>query len=579
LDGRVAETYAARSNAGLKRSLYDTYVKAFRWSADRLDPDAGGVVAFVSNAGWLDGKGMDGMRKCLAEEFSKVYVFNLRGNQRTSGELSKREGGKIFGSGSRTPVAITVLVKNPAHHGPAEIWHHDVGDYLSRERKLAILAESRDIYGPALTWDRITPNEAGDWLNQRSWEFEGLIQLGDKDDKGNSRTFFMPYFSPGLVSARDAWCYNSSERTLGSNIRNTVDFYNGQRDAYHRSQTGMGTGNVRDAVDNDGTRISWTRALLRDLSRNVPLDFESSKIVVASYRPFFKQRLYFDRSLNEVVSQLHKLFPTPNHENVVICVNGVGVKKEFSALITSIVPDFHFMDTTQCFPRYFYQESNPKQNSLFTSGTVIDGYLRHDAITDFILKECRAKYGPKTSKDDIFYYVYGLLHSEDYRTAFSADLKKMPPRLHLVEKPADFQAFSKAGRALAGFHLGYETVKPYAGAVITGEDTGDLTVKEMRFAKKGKDDDKTTILYNHAVRIDGIPLEAYDYVVNGRSAIEWLIDRYQIRINKDSGIKNDPNDWARENGQPRYILDLLLRIITVSLETMRIVKNLPRLEF
>jgi predicted helicase len=578
LDKRVADTYAVRSNSGLKKSLYDTYVKAFRWASDRIDHDAGGVVAFVSNAGWLDSNAMDGMRKCLAEEFSKVYVFNLRGNQRTNDELSKREGGKIFGSGSRTSVAITVLVKKPGHQGLAEIRHHGVGDYLTRERKLAIVAESRGIYSPALTWERITPNEAGDWLNQRSQEFEDLIQLGDKNDKGNPKTFFKPHYSLGLASNRDTWCYNSSEKALETNIRNTIDFYNEQMmDAYHRSQTGKVTENVHDAVNNDSTRISWARGLRKNLSKNVSLHFESSNIVASLYRPFFKQHLYFDRSLNENVYQLHKLFPTPKHKNLIICVSGVGVKKEFSALVSNIIPDLEILGKSQCFPRYYYQKTDATKNP--TPDPDIDGYARHDAINEFILKDCQAKYGPETSKDDIFYYIYGVLHSEDYRTAFSAELKKMLPRLPLVEKAADFQAFSKAGLALADLHLGYETVKPHAGAAITGDDEGDFTVKEMLFANKGKKDGKTAIIYNHAIRIDGIPLEAYDYVVNGRSAIEWLLDRYQVRINKDSGIKNDPNDWARENGQPRYILDLLLRIITVSLETMRIVKGLPGLKF
>ena len=225
---------------------------------------------------------------------------------------------------------------------------------------------------------------------------------------------------------------------------------------------------------------------------------------------------------------------------------------------------------------YYYEKVAENTASLFAPKKTINGYARHDAITDFILSECRAKYGPKVTKDDIFYYVYGLLHSEDYKKAFADDLKKSLPRLPLVDGPEVFRAFSKAGRDLADLHLGYETVKPYDKVKVTGEELGDFTVEKMRFAGKA---DKSTIVYNHAVTIGGIPPEAYEYVVNGRSAVEWLMDRYRVTVDKDSGIKNDPNDWAAEHDQPRYILDLLLRIITVSLETMKIVRGLPKLDF
>jgi predicted helicase len=272
-----------------------------------------------------------------------------------------------------------------------------------------------------------------------------------------------------------------------------------------------------------------------------------------------------------------KLFPTQNHENMVICVPGPGGKKDFMPLIVDCIPDLHFNGDSQCFPRYYYEEATQTQNRLFGSKDTVGGYTRRDAITDYILKECQSQYGPKITKDDIFYYVYGLLHSEDYRTAFSADLKKSLPRIPLVSGGfEDFQIFAKAGRDLAKLHLNYETVKPYDKVTITGEDKGNFTVTKMRFENKS---DKSVINYNHAVKIANIPLEAYDYVVNGRSAIEWILDRYQVKIDKDSGIKNDPNDWATEHNQPRYILDLLLRIITVSLETMKIVSSLPTIDF
>jgi predicted helicase len=282
--------------------------------------------------------------------------------------------------------------------------------------------------------------------------------------------------------------------------------------------------------------------------------------------------------LNEYVYKLPQIFPTPNHENLVICVSGVGVTKEFSCIISNIIPDLELSGKSQCFPRYYYEEDAKKKNILFNSTKVVNGYVRHDGITDYILGECKTKFGAKAkvTKDDIFYYVYGLLHSEDYRKTFSADLKKMLPRLPLVDAVDDFKAFVKAGRDLAELHLNYETVKPYRKVSVSGVEKGDFLVDKIRFVSK---DDKSVIQYNHNIKISGIPLEAYEYVVNGRSAIEWVLDRYQVKVDKDSGIRNDPNDWAKEHDQPRYILDLILKLITVSLETMEIVKGLPRLRF
>ncbi|MDR1110887.1 MAG: DEAD/DEAH box helicase family protein [Deltaproteobacteria bacterium] len=577
LEQQINLTYGHESVSANVKSLYDSYIKAIRWASNRLELEGCGVVAFVSNAGWLDGNAMDGMRKCLAEDFSKIYIFNLRGNQRTSGELSRKEGGKIFGSGSRTPIAITILIKNPAHKGQAEIYHHDVGDYLSREDKLAILAKAHDLYNPGLAWEKIEPNEAGDWLNQRSDTFKKFYLIGKKN---YFLTIFKDIYSYGITTNRDIWNYNYSKNNLLENINNLISFYNFQRKKYNKIKLNNDLTNINSIIEYDNCKISWSRSLIKNIERNIQLKFDSKNAAISLYRPFLKQHLYFDKKLIEYIYTIPQLFPTQNHHNLVICVSGIGVNKEFSTIMTNILPDLELIGKSQCFPRYHYEdlktEGGTQKRTLFDSGTIIDGHKRHDAITDYILEESRARYGSKVNKDAIFYYVYGFLHSEDYRAAFSADLKKSLPRLPLVDKPEDFWAFSKAGRDLAELHLNYETVKPYGQAKVTGEDRGDFIVEKMRFAGK---DDRTAILYNQSITVSGIPPEAYDYVVNGRSAIEWVMDRYQVKVDKDSGIKNDPNDWAREHGQPRYILDLLLGLITVSLETMKIVKGLPKLEF
>ena len=295
------------------------------------------------------------------------------------------------------------------------------------------------------------------------------------------------------------------------------------------------------------------------------------------YRPFSKQYLYFNRDLNERVYQQPKSYPTPEHKNICICLSGLSAKKDYTCFISNIIPDLNIMEAgSQCFPLYYYEENKGNIGTLFDQGK--ENYIRRDGLTDFILEQCRARYGHKIVKEDIFYYVYGLLHSKDYREQFAADLKKMLPRIPLVDVPADFWAFSKAGRDLAELHLNYETVPAYPDVNVIGAETEKFRVEKLTFGKNGKEVDKSVIVYNSYIRIENIPLEAYDYVVNGKSAIEWIMDRYQVKTDKDSSITNDPNDWGLEHNNPRYILDLILSIITVSMATNEIVKRLPKLD-
>ncbi len=576
LDGRIADTYAKYSKATNKNSLYDSYIKAFRWSSDRLDPKNGGVIAFITNGIWLDNNVTDGFRKCLEEEFSSIYVFNLRGGIRgKSGDLAKKEGQNVFDI--MTGVSITVLVKKPdKSNEKAKIYYHDIGDYLKRNEKLQKIKDFKSVTNEKIIFTKIQPNEHFDWLNKRSNIFENFIPLGEKKDK-NIKTVFEPYYSNGLKTQRDSWCYNSSKNILENNIRNTLDFYNKQRLEHYESFIKAKNKNKDTKIDEfisfDDTKISWTRQLKWDLEKNKEFNFINNSSVISQYRPFFKQYLYFDRALNEMVYQQPKSFPSVNHSNSVICIS-TDVRSGFSVLISNMIPDLSYVASCQCFPLYWYEKNEKTQMSLFDKGK--DEYIRRDGISDFILQRARENYGHKVTKEDIFYYVYGILHSPEYREKFSADLKKMLPRIPLVDEPKDFWAFSNAGRELADLHINYESVEPYKDVQITNTDCGNYKVEKMKFVKK---DDKSTIIYNPKIKISNIPLEAYDYVINGKSAIEWIMDRYQVKIDKKSLIKNDPNDWAEEHNKPKYILDLLLSIITVSLETNRIVKGLPKLKF
>lgn len=589
LDSQIERTYAAETDANNKNSLYDSYIKAFRWASDRLDKKEGGIIGFVTNGNWLDGNAQNGMRKCLAREFSAIYVFNLRGNCRTSGEIRRKEGDGIFGLGSRTPIAITILVKKPkASDETARICYHDIGDYLSREEKLRIIRNMGDISNPLMQWASITPDQHGDWFNMRSEQFKLFTPLGDKDDKKNKKTFFVPYYSNGVKTNRDVWVTNFSRATIISNLTQMISFFNEESERYYNyCSNNENSIPVEDFINTDETKISWSRAFRNDISKHRKYSFYSKALTVMQYRPFCKMNTYFHREVVNDVALIPKLFPTPNHRNLVICVSGIGVTKDFSCIITDILPDLELIGKSQCFPLYWYDDSTADIADLFSAPqSEMDRYVRRDGVTDWILSTARKQYGSRVTKEDIFYYVYGILHAPDYRTTFAADLKKSLPRLPLVESPDDFWAFSRAGRSLAELHLGYEHVEPHAGcrtlyAPLTnrGDEISYLIDDKMRFGKlDSKTADKRIIHYNAGITIENIPLEAYDYVVNGKSAIEWVMERYAVKTDPASRIENNPNDWCREHDDPKYIYNLLLRIITVSLETMKIVRSLPKLK-
>lgn len=575
LDGKIASTYAKESKAGLNKSLYDAYIKAFRWSSDRLDPKNGGIICFVSNGAWLDGNSTDGFRKSLEKEFSSIYVFNLRGNQRTSGELSRKEGGKIFGSGSRTPISITLLVKNPEHKNQkSTIQYHDIGDYLNQKEKLNIVKKFASINNEVMQWKNLSPNEEGDWLNQRNEVFDTYIPLApEKKFNVKTQTFFNTY-AIGVATNRDAWVYNFSKKEIENNMNRLISFYNEQQKLFIKTKLENANLKIENFIEYDKKRISWTRALLRDASKGIIHDFKSNEFRIGAYRPFTKQILYFDAPFIEAPGLSSVLFPNNNLKNIVICVSP-SPNDGLSLLISSEISNLHFNGDTQCFPLYYYEERQKQSRGLFDEEGDSE-YIRRDGLSDFIFERAKVMYGKTVGKEDIFYYVYGFLHSPEYREMFANDLKKMLPRLPLVEDVRDFWKFSKAGRALAELHLNYETVPAYEGVMVTGDDSDFYTMEKMRYPKK---DQKQTIHYNSKITVTNIPAKAYEYVVNGKSAIDWIMERYAVTTHKDSGITNNPNVWSDEVGNPRYILDLLLSIINVSVQTVDIVNDLPKVKF
>ena len=589
LNRRLADTYVAATDSTNKNSLYDSYIKAFRWASDRINPKEGGIVGFVTNGAWIDGNAQEGFRKCLEREFSTIYVFNLRGNCRTSGELRRKEGDGVFGLGSRTPISITILVKQPnkPKEEKAKIYYHDIGDYLTREDKLRIVKNFDSIANPLMQWREITPNEHGDWISHRNEMFRLFTPIEpDKKFNAKAKSFFVVN-SRGFETGRDVWIYHSSPKALSSRVASMIDFYNEQRNIFNLSGA---KAKIEDVVSYDATKISWTSSLLSSLSRNMSIEYNPASVSIGLYRPYFKQYAYTSSSVIHRTGQMLQFYPTPNHENLVICVSGIGGNKDFTTLITNCIADIQLQFNGQCFPLYWYDDSTADIADLFSQGAdnEMDKYVRRDGVTDWILSTARKQYGskPQITKEDIFYYVYGILHSPEYRETFATDLKKSLPRLPLVESKDDFWAFSKAGRELAALHLNYETIEPYAGcrtlfgAFTTKGDAMNYRVEKMRFGKiDSKTADKSVIHYNAGITIENIPLEAYEYVVNGKSAIEWIMERYAVTTDTKSGITNDPNDWAKEHNDEKYIYNLLLRVINVSLQTVEIVKSLPKLKF
>jgi len=564
LESKIENTYAESSRATNKNSLYDSYIKAFKWSSERLDPEKGGIIGFVTNGSWLDGNSNDGMRKCLEEEFTSVYVFNLRGNARTSGEQRRMEKDNVFGSGSRTPVSICFLVKNPSKRdNKALVYYRDIGDYLSQEEKLSIIKSAGSMSSEEMNWKLIKPNKEGDWINQRSQAFETMIPLGDK--KGTGNTCFKPIYSCGVKTQRDSWCYNSSASGLSANVKKTIAFYENTRLEWSQKS---GKDSVADFVKYDSSKISWTSAFLQDLERGKAKEYAEENVYEAAYRPFFKQRQYFSRDMNERVYQMPKLFPERDTENRVIATSGTGGSKPFSCLMTDRVSELHLQENSQCFPLWYWEEE--KAGNLFaTSG-------KQCGLTDWFIGEGKKRFGQDVTPEDLFYYIYGLLHTKSYRETFESDVKKVLARVTLDVTKEQYEALRDAGRKLGDLHVNYEAVAPHPEVMVYGDEWENFKVEKLKHPKKGQTDQ---IIYNSKITIGNVPDKAYRYEVNGRSAVGWLLDRYQVKTDKKSGIVNDPNDWAEEVGNPRYILDLILSVIHVSTQTVDIVDSLPEIDF
>lgn len=575
LDAQIEKTYAAASKASNKNSLYDSYIRAFRWASDRIGDE--GVIGFVTNGGWVDGNATDGIRKCLKDEYSKIYLFHLRGNARTSGELRRKEKGNVFGEGTRTPIVITILVKNPNTSEQGKIYFHDIGDYLDQKQKLSIISNYRSITSikDAGKFSEIIPDDDNDWLNQGDKSFEKYSILGDKTNSEDIKIFNQ--YSIGLKTQRDTWCYNFSKKHLLSNIQKLVNNYNAEVEKYN----GLELNKIKNLVDKNPKEYNWSDRLFAGVQKNEIFSVEADSIRTALYRPYTKTNLYYSQFLNERTYKIPSIFPQKTSNNRVISICGIGSKGAMTALMADVTPDIQLMFNSQCFPIFEFEVVS--ENSLFLSGQ--SGIVSKTSVSDKFLQYARNTYpNIQIESSDIFYYVYGILHSSDYLTKFANNLSKSLPRIPLVLSEVGFQNIADAGRKLGDLHVNFETADIFPCQFKEGdlrlthiEDPKSFyRVEKMKFAKKG---DKSTVIYNKNITIENIPLEAYEYVVNGKPALEWVMERQGVKTDKASGIVNDANDFANETmNNPAYPLELFQRVITVSLETMKIVKSLPKLD-
>ncbi|MCQ2897329.1 DEAD/DEAH box helicase [Helicobacter pylori] len=557
LEKRVYETYGKNSTAQNKNSTQDTLIHSIRMASDLLKDK--GVLGFVVNGSFIDSKSADGFRKCVAKDFAHLYALNLRGNQRTSGEVSKKEGGKIFDSGSRATVAIIFFVKDKSVQNSA-IHYYEVGDYLKRDAKLHLLAGFENL--ESVPFKEIIPNDKGDWINQRNDDFEKLIPL--KRDKTLKNDSIFDLNSNGVASGRDPWVYNFSPNALKQSVQNCIDTYNADlkrfnerfREAFKQRTKGVKKADLYkhlndQEITTDKTKIAWTDGLKNKLINNENLPESSmERIRLALYRPFNKQWLYWDKDLIHRQGRFSKIFPDKSARNVVINI-GCGNGKDFSALVSDFISDF----TQSSLPLvYYYDDLGNRYHAI--SGYALNLFRRHYKDNAIV-------------EEEIFYYIYAILHHKGYLKKYKNSLAKEAPRIALSE---DFKELSVLGKELAELHLNYESGEMHESVEYNLLENAGVEgyYDVVKMTKKGD-----RIIYNHHITITQIPEKAFGYVVNGKSAIDWVIERYSITTDKDSLIENNPNDYAGG----KYVFELLCRVIKLSEKSVDLIEKISEKRF
>ena len=536
LDERLKNTYVKYSNVTNKNTLYDSYIRAIRWSSDRIGSK--GIIGFVTNASFITTSSTAGMRKCLLEEFNYIYILNLRGDQRTSGEKSRKEGGKIFGSGSRAPIAITFFIKdNSSNH---QIFYYEVDDYLSMEGKLELVENFNTIKN--IGFNIIQPDDNNDWINQRNEIYQKLLPM----ESGFSNSIFYNQ-SLGISTNRDAWITGFSKDQTLINSQLLIDNYNRERKRLKKYTKDK----KLNHINTDDSFIKWSSSLRTKFKNDTVIHYNRGHLVLEMYRPFTKKWVYYD---SNVVERPRKFKDYYGERNLLISVPGKGSKNPFHTLMTNTITDLNLLEAgAQGFFLY---------NNQYNDGMLIEFSKDNSSETS------QKHFG--LDNLDLYYYIYGVLHSNDYRSKFKNDLAKELPRIPLVKNKS---LFVEVGKKLADLHINYENIEPYKEVDIDfSNDRPSYIVNKIKFCNRK---DKTALKFNKDITIKNIPDEAYQYKLNGRSAIEWIIDQYRVKTDKKSGIIDDPNDYSED---PKYIFNLLLSIINVSVQTVDLVNSLPPLE-
>ena len=596
LDERIRSTYAAHSIATNKNYLYDSYVRAIRWATDRIKDE--GMIAFVTNGSFLDRNSMEGLRYCLQQELTHIYCFNLRGNTRKSGERVKKEGGKIFGSGSRANITITFLVRAPDDKNkPKGIYYHAVDDYLNRDAKLNELKELKSVNN--IKWQEKILDKSNDWFKKRDPQFCQYLPMSTDIAKNYFIKNFkhseiidsiFGIYSAGLITRRDAWVYNYNKQELIKNMKSCIKFYNTQRqNFYSKYSEKINNLNltdkipyVRKFIQYDSKKIHWDTVNERDVAQNGISYFDEKKIRIGLYSPFCKRYLYFDRQWNSSQYRLPKFFPQANSQNMVICVTYIA--DGFDVLMTDIIYSSSIVTNCQSFPRYCFNNAEAGKDDLLSQSKDNKEYKqeqRIDNISPKVVELFQEQYKDNSiDADTVFYYVYGILHSPTYRDRYANNLSKELPRIPYAASKQDFWQFSEAGKQLGEWHTNYEkhnvepNIKIVENSDMLSKDKDFYRIEKIKFGGAHRAPDKSKIIYNDNITITGIPSEAYDYTITGKSPIEWLLERYRVTFDTErgSGIKNDPNDWS---DNPRYILDLIPRLAQLSIDTCRVISKLP----
>jgi predicted helicase len=560
LDARIGETYVKNTDAKSLQKLYDSYIRSIRWATDRLGDE--GVICFVTNGGFIDSATASGVRRVLLDEFDSVYIFNLRGNAKGSGERRRKERDNVFGEGTKTTVVISLLIKKKgSSEKQGKLFYHDIGDYLTKPEKLARIKEFGNYTN--LPWLDLVPNQAADWINQRDQSLSMHPVMGSKDKNAKEETRYFKTYSLGLVTNRDSWAYNFNPVKVDANIERLITNYNAEVSRKISAPNSF-------SPDMNPKQISWSEKMRKDLEKGIKYTKKPDRVFLGSYRPFLKAYVYFEKDVNGSVFLLPKMFPSPATENPGICIQG----GEFAALMVNSVPDMNFFGfATQFFPRYTFLETHESTSEqLFRLDNGTPGVV--DNISDEMLQKCRSAFGEGVTKDDIFHYVYGVLYSPEYRELFGANISKEIPRIPLSR---NFHQFAEIGKSLGNLHVNYEGA-PLMDLEVVGADSGNYGVEKMKYAKNKGVTDKTSIIVNSSITVRGIPLGAQDFRVGPRSALDWLIDRYQVKTDSASGITSDPNEFGESIGNASYILDLIQRVTHVSVETVRLTSKMPPLD-